>query len=194
MCKFLTGPARIEQTERRRTWKLLDNEVFKANDGCLYLAPRNMLSDNYSIPLFVAWIAGSPVDFDTRCSHIHDFFCYTHEALMIDLTEKELRDMEYLRYSEKNKMWICENIPEEYLETREIKKFEANNIFYECMETTNVPLMYRILIRLGVIFNLNWYLGLLFKKVFKIDLEKVYDEDYWKEKIDARRYRRKRKK
>lgn len=42
MCRFLTGKARLQQTDRRRIWKLLDNEVFKANDDKIYLAPRNM--------------------------------------------------------------------------------------------------------------------------------------------------------
>ena len=186
MCKFLTGPSRIEQAEKRRTWKLLDNEVFKANDGTLYLAPRNMLSDNYTIPLWMSWLAGSPVDFDTRCSHVHDICCYIHEALIIDLTEKELRDKGYLRYSDKNKMWVCEDVPEEFLETEKISKFRTNNLLYECMEASNVPLFYRIIIRLGVCFNIGWFLDLLFNKVFELDLEKVYDEEYWKERINAR--------
>lgn len=186
MCKFLTGPARIQQTERRRTWKLLDNEVFKANDGCLYLAPRNMWTDNYTIPLFVSILAGSPVDFDVRNSHEHDFFCYFHRALIINMTEKELRDEGYLRYSDKNKMWVCEDIPIEFLKTRKIGKIEANNIFYECMEASGVPLFYRVILRIGVFFNIGWIKDSLFDRCLEFDISKIYDENYWKEKLNAR--------
>ena len=72
MCKFLTGKARLQQTDKKRIWKLLDNEVYKANDGNIYMAPRNMQTDNYTVPLWAAPLGGSPVDYDTRCSHIHD--------------------------------------------------------------------------------------------------------------------------
>ena len=186
MCKFLTGSARIEQTERKRTWKLLDNEVFKANDGCLYLVPRNMWTDNYTIPLFLSFIAGSPVDFDTRCSHIHDEFCYAHRAIMINLTEKELRDDGYLRYSDKNKMWVCEDIPIKYLRVRKIGKLEANNIFYECMEASGVPFIHRVILRIGVIFNIGWFLDLMFNRLIELELDRIYDEDFWREKLSAR--------
>ena len=186
MCKFLTGPARIGQTEKRRIWKLLDNEIFKANDGKLYLAPRNMQTDNYTIPMFVSWIAGSPVDFDTRCSHIHDLCCYCHEALIIDLTEKELRNEGYLRYSDKNSMWVCEDIPSKYLKTEKMSKMKANNLLYECMEASEIPFLNRIIIRIGVIFNLGWFFDLLFDEVFDLDLTSIYDEEYWEEKIDAK--------
>ena len=40
MGKFLTGKSRVQQTDRKRIWKLLDNEVYKADDGVIYLAPR----------------------------------------------------------------------------------------------------------------------------------------------------------
>lgn len=187
MCKFLTGPARIEQTERKRTWKLLDNEVFKANDGTLYLAPRNMFSDNYTIPMWMSWLAGSPVDFDTRCSHVHDLCCYAHEALIINLTEKELRDRGYLRYSDKNKMWVCEDVPSECLGTKELSKLKTNNLLYECMEASGVPFINRWIIRIGVIFNVGWFLDSLFNRIIYLDLEEVYSEDYWKEELNARR-------
>lgn len=186
MCRFLTGSARIEQTKKRRIWKLLDNEVFRANDGKLYLAPRNMRTDNYTIPMFFSCIAGSPVDFDTRCSHIHDLCCYCHEALYIDLTKEELEKKGYLRYSTRNGMWVCEDIPAEYLKTKKISKIRANNLLYECMEASGVPLLNRIIIRIGVIFNMSWYLDSLFKRTFKLNLEKIYDEEYWKESLNAK--------
>ena len=187
MCRFLTGSARLEQTEKRRIWKLLDNEVFKTNNGSLCLVPRNMLSDNYTIPLAVAVIAGSPVDFDTRCSHLHDLACFGHSIIEITLTEKELRDLEYLRYSDKNRMWICEDIPKEYLKIRKVSKIEADNLLYECMRASWVPSISCIIIRLGVIFNIGWLLDFIFKKVLDFDLDRIYEEDYWKERVYVNR-------
>ena len=186
MCKFITGKARIQQTEKRRIWKLLDNEVFKANDGTLYLVPRNMQTDNYTIPLWMSWLAGSPVDFDTRCSHLHDFCCTSHRVVLIGLTEKELRDKGYLRYSDKNKMWVCEDIPTEFLKVRKIGKFKANNLLYECMEACSIPFINRVLIRLGTVFNFGWRMDSLFDKILEFDLEKIYDESYWEERVNAK--------
>ncbi len=181
MCRFLTGPARLQQTEIKRVWKLLDNEIFKDYKGNVYLTPRNMLSDNYTIPMWVSVIAGSPVDYDTRASHLHDLCCYLHEAVMVSLTEEELIEKGYLRYSEKNKMWVCEDIPEEYLFTKKVSKFEANNILYECMEVAGVPFFSRIIIRLGVAFNVGWYFDLLFGKIFEVDFKRIYKGEFWRE-------------
>ncbi len=183
MCKFLTGKARLQQTDKSRTWKLLDNELFKANDGKIYMAPRNMYSDNYTIPLFLCWLAGSPVDFDTRDSHVHDEFCYTHNALVVTLTEEELKEKGFLRYSEKNKMWVCEDVPVEFLAKEKIGKFRANNIFYECMVSSGVPLISRLIIRAGVACNLNWFIYKWIGKVFELDLNRVYEESYWREHV-----------
>lgn len=183
MGRFLTGKARLQQTERVRYWKLLDNEVYKDNDGKLYLAPRNMWTDNYTIPLFVSWIAGSPVDFDTRCAHEHDGLCYSHKALLIYLTEKELIDKGYLKFSDKHGMWVCEDIPPKYLYVEKVSKFAANNLLYSCMEAANVPFINRIIIRIGVCFNLNWFIDKWLGKIFDLDLEKVYDEDFWEEHV-----------
>ena len=93
MCRFLTGKARLQQTDKKRIWKLFDNELYKADDGNIYLVPRNMQTDNYTIPCWIAWLAGSPVDYDTRASHLHDLWCYVREALVVTLTEKEFYDI-----------------------------------------------------------------------------------------------------
>ena len=187
MCKFLTGKSRLQQSDRKRVWRLLDNEVFKANDGTLYMAPRNMLSDNYTIPLWMAVIAGSPVDYDTRCSHIHDQVCYSHAALIINLTEKELRDKGYLRFSDKKNMWVCEDVPAEFLMSKEMGKMEANNLLYECMEAAGENWWSSFILRVGTIFNIGWIIDLLTHKVFELDLNRVYDEEYWRENVPIRR-------
>lgn len=186
MCRFLTGKARLQQTDKRRIWKLLDNEVYKANDGKLYMASRNMYTDNYTIPCWIAFIAGSPVDYDTRASHIHDLWCYVREALLINLTEKELRDKGYLRFSDNKNMWVCEDIPAEYLGKRKVGKWETDNMLYECMEAARVPLIQRILTRIGVCFNIGWIIDLLTHKVFELELNRVYEEEYWDEHISAK--------
>ena len=183
MCRFLTGKARLQQTDRRRIWKLLDNEVFKANDDKIYLAPRNMYTDNYTIPLWASFLAGSPVDYDTRCSHIHDLGCDCHEILLINLTEAELRLRGYLRYSEKNNMWVCEDIPAEYLKKEKISKFKVNNLLYECMVAAGESWWSCFIVRLGVCFNIGWLWNLLTGKVFELELSKVYEEEYWREHI-----------
>jgi hypothetical protein len=181
MCKFLTGPARLEQTSTKRVWRLLDNELYKDEDGTVYIVPRNMLTDNYTIPMFVAIIAGSPVDYDTRCSHLHDECCYFHQSVKVTLSEDELKDKGILRYSEKNKMWICEDIPAEFLYTEKISKYRANNLLYKCMKTSNVPLYNRILIRIGVCFNIGWYLDILFNRVITPILDDIYKESFWQQ-------------
>ena len=106
MGKFLTGKARLQQIDRKGYWRLLDNEIYKDDNGDIHITPRNMLSDNYTIPLWIDLLVGSPVDFDTRCCHLHDLQCFSHETLTVALTEEELIKKGYLRYSEKNKMWI----------------------------------------------------------------------------------------
>ena len=186
MCRFLTGNARAQQTDRKRMWKLLDNVLYKANNGKLYLAPRNMYTDFYTIPGFAAVVAGSPIDYDTRCCVEHDLGCYSHTMLIVNLTEKELRDKGYLRFSDKKNMWVCEDIPAEFLYTEKIGKVGVNNLLYECMEACGVPLWDRIKIRIGVCFNFGWYIDILTHKIFELDLNRVYEEDFWRENVPQR--------
>lgn len=183
MCKFLTGKSRVQQTDLQGVWKLLDNEVYKANDGKIYMAPRNMYSDFYTIPALVAFIAGSPVQYDTRCCFVHDQFCYNHEALLVTLTEEELKEKGFLRYSEKNKMWVCEDIPAEYLCKEKIGKCKANNLLYECMRAAGENWLSCALVRTGTSLNFNWYIYKWLGKVFSLDLNRVYDESYWREHV-----------
>lgn len=183
MGKFLTGKARLQQTDRKRYWRLLDNEIYKDDNGDIHITPRNMLSDNYTIPLWIDLLVGSPVDFDTRCCHLHDLQCYSHETLIVTLTEEELIKKGYLRYSEKNKMWICEDIPPKFLILRKISKLGANNMLFRSMKAAGVSLWDRIKVRLGVVFNLNWFIYKWLKKTFELDLERIYDENFWQEHV-----------
>ena len=83
-------------------------------------------------------------------------------------------------------MWVCEDIPQEYLMTRKISKLEANNMLYECMVAANVPWFDRIKIRLAVCFNIGWFWDLLTGKVFDLDLSRIYKEEYWREHVQAK--------
>ena len=180
MGKFLVGKARVQQTDKKRIWKLLDNEVYKADDGKIYLAPRNMYSDFYTIPYLVMPIAGSPIDYDARSCHLHDALCYAHEALLINLTEEELKEKGYLRYSEKVGMWVCEDVPPEYLAKEKVSKCKANNILYESMRAAGESLISCILIRVGVAANLRWFINEWLDNVLELDFNRVYDEEYWR--------------
>ena len=185
MGKFLTGKARLQQTDRKRIFKLLDNVVYRANDGKIYLAPRNMYTDGYTIPLWISWLAGSPIDYDVRCCAIHDQLCYNHQALMINLTELELMEKGYLRYSKRADMWVCEDVPAEFLCTKKVSKCFANNMLFDCMLAADESFIDSFRTRFGTIFNIGWYKNLIKKVVFKLELDKVYREDYWREKTAA---------
>ena len=180
MGKFLVGKARVQQTDKKRIWKLLDNEIYKSDNGKIYLAPRSMYSDFYTIPYMIMPIAGSPIDYDARCCHIHDILCYAHESLLITLTEEELKEKGYLRYSEKVGMWVCEDIPSEFLAKEKVSKCKANNMLYECMRAAGESWLSCALIRVGVALNLRWYINEWLDNVLELDFNRVYDEEYWK--------------
>ena len=180
MGKFLTGKARVQQTDRKRIWKLLDNELYKADDGKIYLAPRSMYSDFYTIPSWIAVVAGSPVDYDASGAHIHDILCYAHNSLLINLTEEELKEKGYLRYSEKVGMWVCEDVPAVYLTKEKVSKCKANNTLYECMRAAGESWLSCITVRIGTACNARWYINEWLDNVLELDFNRVYDEEYWR--------------
>ena len=48
--KWLTHKSRLEQTDECNDWILLDNEIYKDDDGSIYITPRNYKTDNYTVP------------------------------------------------------------------------------------------------------------------------------------------------
>ena len=180
MGRFLTGVARIQQTDMKRVWKVLDNELYLDDDGTIYLVPRNFYTDNYTIPTWIAWLGGSPVDNDVRGSHLHDEICDTHSAIKVNLTTDELIKLGYLRCRTVNGMWICENIPEQHLEVIPKTKKEANDILFRCMKSAHSKKIDRWITRLGVVFNIGWHLDEKQGKVFAIELDKIYTEEFWR--------------
>lgn len=180
MGKFLTGVARIQQTDKKRVWKVLDNELYMDDDGTIYLVPRNFYTDNYTIPTWIAWLGGSPVDNDVRGSHLHDLCCDCHSAIKVNLTTDELLKLDLLRCKSKTGMWICENIPEQYLEIIPKTKKEANDLLYRCMKAAGSAKRDRYVTRAGVCFNIGWFIDKWQGKVFDIELDKIYTEEFWR--------------
>lgn len=179
MAEYLTQKVRLVQTDRKRIWRTLDNELFLDDDGYIYIVPRYMCTDNYTIPMWVAWIAGSPVDYRVEPSHIHDLACYSLAVVYTTLTKEELIEKGYYRYSEKLKLWVCEDIPKEYLAIRTMTKAQANNLLGRAMRAAKVPFRQRVITRLGVCFNFGWYVNQWKGKVVPIDLDRFYDPTFW---------------
>lgn len=179
MGKFLTGHVRAEQTEKRGVWRILDNVLYLDDNDVLYLAPRNFQTDFYTIPLLIDFLTGSPSENDTRCSSIHDIFCSTISAVIVTLSIDELLKKGYLRFSTKKNMWVCRNIPKKYLRVEKISKAEANSIFGRTLKAADVPFLKRLLIRLGVVFNIGWYINQWAGCTKAVDLDKLYTKDFW---------------
>ena len=183
MGKFLTQKVRMEQCRQRRYWHTMDNELFEDDDGTIYIVPRNFKTDNFTIPMFASWVAGSPVDFRVECSHLHDEICLGTYGVYITLSKEELIEKGYYRFSENRQMYVCEDIPKEYLALRKFTKFQCNNILWRAMCAANIPLINRIIIRAGTIFNIGWLWYALTKRFIMFDFDRFYDRDYWEEAV-----------
>lgn len=169
--EWLTDKSRLEQSNEPNDWFLLDNELYKDEDGAIYLVPRNYKTDNYTVPDWVAWLAGSKAKWDVRPSHIHDFGCQFHQLIRITLTEQQLRQMRFLR-THHDKI-ICENLPIKFLEIIPVTKWEIDCLFKRAMKATKViPAKVYNLYRGGVFFNFGW-LG----NHPPFDLSKIYTKE-----------------
>lgn len=150
MGKFLTEAARIKQLPERGLYKLVDNELYKDDDGSINLHPRGFKTDNFT------WIISS--DWDIRCSHGHDVGCKYHQIIKVKLTENELWQQGYLK--EFNGMIVCKDIPVEYLEIVNISGYQINNLFYRMLRDADcpkTPKLTQCLYRAGVALNLGWF-------------------------------------
>jgi hypothetical protein len=176
---FLTGRVRLEQTDKTRIFRILDNELYQDDDDYIYLVPRYMQTDNYTIPLWISAIGGSPVDYRVEPSHLHDFACYAFAVVYVTLTKEELQEKGFYRYSNNRGMWVCENIPREFLAVRPITKMQANNLLYRAMRAAGVPFIKRWIVRLGTIFNIGWFIKQCKKANISIDFDKLYNKDFW---------------
>lgn len=153
--KFLTSHSRLEKMPEPNKWKLIDNELFQDEDGTIYLTPRNYISDNYTIPDWVAWLGGNKSKWDCRPAHLHDFGCQYHQLIKVTLNESELRRLRFLRPH--NGKMICEDIPLQYLSLVPITKWQIDCMFKRAMKATkSIPSRVCNLYRGGVFFNFGW--------------------------------------
>lgn len=167
MGEFLTTSASTKQTKKKGMYKLLGNELYKDDDGLIYLAWRNFQTDNFT------WINSS--DWDIRCSHIHDVGCKYHQVVVVKLTEQQLRRLRILHV--KNNEIICNDIPGKYLEVRKVSKMFINNLFYRMLRDADCPKTpkhVQLAYRAGVTLNLGW----LWSGKIKVDLDRLYDEEW----------------
>lgn len=153
--KWLTADSRLEKMPAPNKWKLIDNELFQDEDGSIYLTSRNYVSDNYTIPDWIAWLGGNKSKWDCRPAHIHDFGCQFHQLIKVTINESELRRLKLLRPHE-GKM-ICEDIPVQYLSLVPVTKWQIDCLFKRAMKASgSIPARVYNLYRGGVFFNFGW--------------------------------------
>lgn len=172
MGKFLTDKSRLGQTNIEGIWYTLDNQLYKDDDGTIYLTPRNTLTDGYTIPQFLTPIVGGKYKHDTRCCIGHDFECYYRKVLKVNLTEFQLKKTRLLHY-EKN-MWVCENIPLELLIIRDTTFKETNQRFMRMLKSLgNISKKDAFLIGNAVNLNIGWL-----RKPHTLHKDRLYRIDY----------------
>lgn len=167
MGRFLTAPARTQQVPERGMYRILDNELYKDDDGSINLHWRNFKTDNFT------WINSS--DWDIRCSHGHDIGCKHHQIVKVRLTENELWKKGFLKKF--NGMIVCKDIPIEYLEIVDISGHQINNLFYRMLRDADCPITpkyVQYLYRAGVSFNIKWF----WSGKNKIDLNQLYNKEW----------------
>lgn len=131
----------------------------------LYLVPRNLVTDNYTIPFGI-----NKSKWDIRPSHLHDIGCKYHKLIVVDLPIYTIVD-KYLYSSDGN--IYCKDIPIEYLKVVSIKYNDNNNLFYRAMIDCNINKFSSSIYRIGVQFNIGWFLN----KPPTINLSKIYKEE-----------------
>lgn len=153
--KWLTSNSRLEKSPKPNKWFLVDNELFQDEDGAIYLVPRNYETDNYTIPDWAAWLAGSKSKWAVRPSHLHDFGSQYHQLIRVKLTEYGLRRLRLLHPH--NDKIVCEDIPVRFLELVPVTKWEVDCLFKRAMKATGtIPPRVCNLYRCGVFFNFGW--------------------------------------
>lgn len=152
--KWITDGASLAKHLIPNKWVMRHNEVFKDEDGTIYLVPRNYITDNYTIPDCLAWLAGSKSKYDARPAHIHDFACQFHQLIKIKLPEEEVNS----KYCyDDNGLYTCSDIPPEYLELVPVTKWGADCLFKRAMKATgNISSYTYSIYRAGVFFNIGW--------------------------------------
>lgn len=152
--KWLTDGSTLQKMKKPNKWILRHNELFLDEDGSIYLVPKNYITDNYTIPDWLAWLAGSKSKYDIRPAHIHDFGCQFHQLIKVKMPLEEL--LENYFYNDEG-IFTCANIPIRYLSLIDVTKWEIDCLFKRAMKATKLisPYTYSIY-RGGVFFNIGW--------------------------------------
>ena len=165
MGKFITSSSEAKQLPRKGMYKLSHNELYKDDDGTIYLAWRLFRTDQFT------WI--NACDWDTRCSHIHDVGCKYHQVVEVLLTEHQLKQKRFIQYEGDDV--VCKDIPAKYLKVKDVSGHWINNLFYRMLRDADcpkTPKYIQYLYRAGVALNLAWFKS----GKFKIDLNLLYNE------------------
>ncbi len=179
IAKFLTDNSSLDQRPEPNKWLMVQNELFMDYDGAIYLTPRNYITDNYSIPDWISWLAGGKSKYNAMPAHLHDFGCQYHQLIRINLTEQELKAKRFLQ--KRNGKYRCSDIPLEYITLIDIGKNDMDNMFKRCMKATElIPARVYNTYRFGVFFNFGWW-----GNHPPFDLTKIYtieqnEKKYWK--------------
>ena len=172
MGRFITAKSRIQQVDIPGYWKTLDNELYMDDDGRCYLVPRYFYSDGYTFPGLIMALLGDKHFYDVRPAHGHDLGCRFHEVIEVGLSLTQLKLKGYLRLHED--MVVLDDVPLEYLNIVKKKKSWVDNFFKRMMEACDIPKDKIRIIRMGVFFNLNWWLKTGKKSILEYD---IYHED-----------------
>lgn len=174
---FLTYYSEMAQTPKPNIWATLHNQLFKDDDGVIYLVPRYFLTDSYTIPDWLAWLGGGKMKWDNRPAIGHDFDCKFHQCIKVNLSESELREKGYLRSHTKVLgdeyliIPVCDDIPIQYLSVIDVSFNQANSKFKRMMLATQNIKKWRVnLMRFAVNFNIGW----MKSGKEKIDLSRIY--------------------
>lgn len=172
MGSFLTSHTRLIQTGIKGIWCTEANQLFKDDDGRIFLAPICTLTDGYSIPKPFHFIAGGMFEHDTRPAVQHDWECYYHKALVVNMTEVQLRKAQLLRYE--NGLWICDDIPFSQISVVETTFDETNSRFRRMLKSIKtIPDWQKKMIGDAVNLNIGWL-----KKPIAFEEDRLYRVDY----------------
>ena len=173
MAEFLTSTPDIRQTRVEGIWYTVQNQLFKDDDGRIFLAPRCTLTDGYSIPKPFHIIAGGQFEHNISPAVQHDWECYYRKALVVNLSVVQLRKSQLLDF--KNDMWICNDIPLQFLSIVDTTFDETNSRFRRMLKClTNIAEWKRKLIGNSVNLNANWFL----KEPHTFNTDRIYRIDY----------------
>ena len=180
MGTFITGESVFKDTGVPGIKSAVINQLYYDDNAEMCLAPRNQWTDGYTIPRWIAWLAGGKLEQDLRAPRQHDLECISHQVLLVNKSIQTLKREGYL-FKYDNEVY-CYDLPISYLTVRKTSFLETNRRFKRMLETLHLPKWKIWLYYIGVHLNIGWFFDKLFKKVKPIDLENVYKGgcDKWK--------------